>query len=53
MKDKLIGDDATIARTLEKIELAVRRTRDRTTNPEICFDILAEEIARVIKDMYR
>ena len=53
--DKLYGEDATIARVLEKIELAAHRTGEAlvgTSHPVRHFEQFAFQLQRIVKDMY-
>jgi hypothetical protein len=56
MADRLYGEDATVSRVLAKIELAVRRSASHMSidiaSPHTVLNILAQELARVQKDMY-
>ena len=54
MKDKLVGDDVAVCRTLDKVELALRRAATEWHSPAAYgLKMVADEIQKIKKDLYQ
>lgn len=51
----LIGEDSTVVRVLEKVELAARRVSAEcwSDSPQYAFEMFSVELAKITKDIGR